>query len=173
MTTLRLVAELMAVAALTAPKAKGENYVTTSIVEGDELQRLAEAMIEYGQVLGEPAGWERDAGNTAQSDSVLLVGLKDAGAYGLNCSACGSQKCIKINTVVGEFQGPQCAMRLVDLGIAIGSAVKMASLLNVDNRVMYRIGVGARRAGLCDDDFVLGVPLSATGKSIFFDRPAT
>ncbi|MGE5577770.1 MAG: DUF2148 domain-containing protein, partial [Syntrophothermus sp.] len=59
---------------------------------------------------------------------------------------------------------------LIDLGIAAGSAVKTASLLNVDNRVMYRIGVLARKLGLIDADVVLGIPLSATGKSPYFDR---
>ncbi|HEM61508.1 MAG TPA: hypothetical protein ENO24_04395, partial [Chloroflexi bacterium] len=58
----------------------------------------------------------------------------------------------------------------LDLGIAIGSAVKTAALLNVDNRVMYRIGPVAREMGLIDADVVIGIPLSATGKSIYFDR---
>jgi Uncharacterized protein containing a ferredoxin domain len=56
------------------------------------------------------------------------------------------------------------------MGIAIGSAVKTASLLNVDNRVMYWVGVVARQMGLIDADVVMGIPLSATGKSIYFDR---
>jgi uncharacterized ferredoxin-like protein len=56
------------------------------------------------------------------------------------------------------------------MGIAIGSAVKTASLHNADNRIMYRLGVVAREAGLVDWDFVMGIPLSATGKNIFFDR---
>lgn len=171
MSRLSLVADLMAIAATTAPKAKGQNFVTTSIIEGDDLKRLAEAMMEHGKTKGDPKGWERDAKNVAASDCVVLIGIKDAKTAGLNCGACGSEKCVTINTYEGEFRGPQCAMRLADLGIAIGSAVKMASLLNVDNRVMYRVGVGARRCGLSDDDFVMGIPLSATGKSIYFDRP--
>ena len=59
----------------------------------------------------------------------------------------------------------------MDLGIAVGSAVKTASMLNVDNRIMYRIGVVARKMKLIEGDVVLGIPLSATGKNIFFDRP--
>jgi len=172
MSSLRLVAELMTIAATTAPKTKGENFVTTAIVEGEDLGRLAQAMMEYGELIGKAKGWERDASNVAASDCVVLIGIKDAQTAGLNCGACGSETCIAINTMEGEFRGPQCAFRFVDLGIAIGSAVKMASLLNVDNRVMYRIGVGARRCGLTDDDYVMGIPLSATSKSIYFDRPA-
>jgi uncharacterized ferredoxin-like protein len=35
---------------------------------------------------------------------------------------------------------------------------------------MYRAGVVARKAGLCDCDMCMGIPLSVTGKNIFFDR---
>jgi uncharacterized ferredoxin-like protein len=98
---------------------------------------------------------------------VVLIGIKDAKPLeGLDCGACGAEKCIEINTFEGEFKGPQCAFRLLDMGIAIGSAVKTASLLNVDNRIMYRAGVVAREMGLIDADYVMGIPLSATGKSI-------
>jgi uncharacterized ferredoxin-like protein len=75
-----------------------------------------------------------------------------------------------VNSVEGEFRGPQCAYRLLDMGIALGSAAKTAGLLNADNRIMYRAGVVAREMGLVDADYVMGIPISATGKSIFFDR---
>ena len=69
------------------------------------------------------------------------------------------------------FTGPNCAVRMADLGIALGSAVKTASLHNVDNRVMYSAGVTALALGLLEDCTVAyGIPLSASGKSIFFDR---
>jgi uncharacterized ferredoxin-like protein len=58
------------------------------------------------------------------------------------------------------------------MGIALGSAVKIAGLMNVDNRIMYRAGFIVRECGLTDMDFVMGIPLSATGKSIYFDRPS-
>jgi len=35
---------------------------------------------------------------------------------------------------------------------------------------MYRAGVVAKKIGLIDADFVMGIPLSVTGKSIYFDR---
>jgi uncharacterized ferredoxin-like protein len=35
---------------------------------------------------------------------------------------------------------------------------------------MYRAGVVARKLGLIDADFVMGIPLSVSGKSIYFDR---
>jgi len=108
----------------------------------------------------------------AASDVVVLIGIKDAQPLGLNCGACGVDICelLPINTVEGEFRGPQCAYRLLDMGIALGSAVKTASMLNVDNRIMYRIGTVARAMKMVAWDFVMGIPLSATGKNIFFDR---
>ena len=42
-----------------------------------------------------------------------------------------------------DFKGPNCMLRLLDLGIALGSAVKTAQIHNVDNRIMYRAGVAA------------------------------
>ncbi len=50
------------------------------------------------------------------------------------------------------------------MGIAVGSAVKVASMHNIDNRIMYRVGVLAKKTGLIDADIVIGIPLSASGK---------
>jgi uncharacterized ferredoxin-like protein len=169
MSELKIVADLMAISARTAPKSAGQDFVVTEIIEGDDVQALADRMVEFGERTGKK-NFDRDGANVRDSDVVLLIGLKDAKAVGLNCGACGFEKCLKPNTYEGEFKGPQCAFRLLDMGIALGSAVKTASLLNVDNRIMYRIGVVAREMGLIDADYVMGIPLSATGKSIYFDR---
>ena len=171
MSAIRTTAELMEAAAVTAPKAVGQNYVVTVILEGEDVLRLGEAMTAYGAEK-QKKNFDRDGANTAASEAVVLIGLKDAKPPGINCAACGEEQCFAINTgyAEGEFLGPQCAIRLLDMGIAIGSAVKTAQIMNVDNRIMYRIGVVARRMGLIDADFVMGIPLSISGKSIFFDR---
>ena len=169
MNQLHMVAELMALSARTAPKGAGQDFIVTEIVEGDDLAVLGRKMIEFGERTGKKL-FDRDGQNVMKSAAVLLIGMKDAKDVGLNCGACGAEKCIKINTFDGEFKGPQCSLRLLDMGIALGSAVKTASLLNADNRIMYRIGPVAREMGLIDADVVMGVPLSATGKSIYFDR---
>ena len=59
---------------------------------------------------------------------------------------------------------------MIDLGIAIGSAVKMASDLNMDNRIMASVGRAAAKMGIMKADEVQGIPLSVKGKNIFFDR---
>lgn len=168
----RTVAELMEVAAITAPKAVGRNYIVTRTLYGHDVQALSEDMERYGLESGRK-NYDRDGANVSHSDAVVLIGLKDATPPGINCGACGSPTCIAINTtsdVETEFIGPQCPVRVLDMGIALGSAVKTAQIHNVDNRIIYRIGVCARRLGQIDADFVMGVPLSISGKSIYFDR---
>ena len=166
---LRTVAELMCIAARTAPKTAGKDFVVTAIIEGGACVELGEAMIRYGERTCK-RNFDRDGENVKVSPVVVLIGIKDAKAVGLNCGACGSEKCIKTNTYNAEFQGPQCAYRVLDMGIALGSAVKTAGMLDVDNRIMYRAGAVAREMGLIDADYVMGIPLSATGKNIYFDR---
>ncbi len=169
---IEIVAQLMAIAAKTAPKTKGEDFVRTMILIGDELSSLADAMLAYGEKTSKK-NFDRDARNILKSDAVVLIGVKDALTSGLNCGACGFQDCNSFNQQIafeGEFKGPICAFRLLDMGIALGSAAKIASDLNVDNRIMYRIGAVARDMKLVDWDYVMGIPLSASAKNIFFDR---
>jgi uncharacterized ferredoxin-like protein len=52
MNALRTVAELMAISARTAPKAVGKDFVVTEIVVGDDVQALAEKMVEFGERTG-------------------------------------------------------------------------------------------------------------------------
>ena len=169
MEAIKTVADLMAVAACTAPKTKGENYVVIEVLDHERKNRLGQEMINYGKENKNP-NFERDGANVLDSVSVVLIGLKNAEVADLNCGACGEATCIEINTFDGQFKGPNCAFRLLDMGIAIGSAVKIAGMMNVDNRIMYRAGYIARESGLTELDFVVGIPLSATGKSIYFDR---
>ncbi|MBN1883016.1 MAG: hypothetical protein JW885_12645 [Deltaproteobacteria bacterium] len=167
---LNIAARLMAVSARTAPKSKGEDFVLTKILEGDDLEPLAVEMEKYGRETNRP-NYDRDAANIRNTPVMLLIGIKNADPLGLNCGACGFDTCAELKQRTGpQFTGPHCAFRLMDMGIALGSAVKTAAMLNVDNRIMQRAGVLARRSGVVDWDYVMGIPLSATGKNIYFDR---
>ncbi len=168
---LELVARLMEISAVTAPKSKGVNFVRTRVLSREEVDKLADAMVAFG-LRKQKKDFDRDARGLADA-TVILIGLKDASPVGLNCGACGFNSCEELarqGKIKGEFSGPICAFRHLDMGIALGSAVKTASLLNVDNRIMYRLGVVARSLDLVDWDFVMGIPLSVTGKNLFFDR---
>jgi len=170
MSSLQPVLDLMEIAARTAPKSGGKDFVVIKVLEGDDLKRLADEMIKYGEKT-KKKNFDRDARNVAASPALMLIGIKDGKSVDLNCGACGFDLCAdRVAAEHSEFAGPQCAFRVLDLGIALGSAVKTASLLNADNRIMYRAGVVARAIGLIDADFVMGIPLAVTGKNIFFDR---
>jgi uncharacterized ferredoxin-like protein len=166
------IAKFMAISATTAPKSKGEDFVRTRVLQGHEIQELAQGMINFGERSGKK-DFDRDGAGVARSEAVLLVGLEKATPVGLNCGACGFADCKTMQKQTpnqGEFQGPICSFRHLDLGIALGSAVKTASMFNVDNRIMYRIGVAVREMGLVDWELVMGIPLSVSVKNIFFDR---
>jgi uncharacterized ferredoxin-like protein len=168
--TIRNAVELMALSARTAPKSAGEDFVEIKILYGDEVVRLGEEMIKYG-IENSKRNFDRDGENVKNSPALLLIGLKGAQALGLDCGACGFNSCSECQEHSGpEFDGPQCAFRILDMGIAIGSAAKMAGILSIDNRIMYRAGVVAKKIGLIDTSFVMGIPFSVTGKNIYFDR---
>lgn len=70
-----------------------------------------------------------------------------------------------------DFVGPTCVFKALNLGISLGSAVKMASIFNVDSRIIYRVGTAAVKLKLLPQaTIVMGIPVSARGKSIYFDR---
>jgi uncharacterized ferredoxin-like protein len=169
------VAGLMALSARTAPKGKGQDALVTRVLAGEELAALARGI----DALGTDRGirfFLRDAGNVRESDACLLVGTRREPTAGLDCGACGFPTCAEMLAADPAkrrtfFAGPNCAVRMADLGIALGSAVKTASIHNVDNRVMYSAGVTALALGLLGNCTVAyGIPLSASGKNIFFDR---
>ncbi|HIH01650.1 TPA: hypothetical protein HA259_06215 [Thermoplasmata archaeon] len=167
----RTVAELMELSARTAPKAAGQDYIETKLLDESERIALGTDMVQVSKERS-ISGFERDGQNVLDSDAVLLIGLLPHKGLGLNCGACGFPTCEEFNKAshTGDFLGPNCAVRMLDLGIALGSAAKTAMEHNVDNRIMYRIGVSARRLGMMKSAMVHGIPLSATGKNIFFDR---
>ncbi len=169
---LKVVAELMAVAARTAPKSGGIDDIEIKILAGSDVTRLGDEMAAYGERNGLKK-FDRDGANVKASGTVMLIGLKKAKPLGLNCGACGYTDCKDLTEAPQadvQYAGPHCAFKLLDMGIALGSAVKMASIMNADNRIIYRIGPVAREMKLIDGDIIMGIPLSATGKNIFFDR---
>jgi uncharacterized ferredoxin-like protein len=165
------VAELMALSAKTAPKTRGEDELVYKILTGEEKDRVAAEMLEISQEQNNP-GFKRDGNNVRDSQALLLIGVKPHSACGFECQACGFETCadFDLKKTQGKFIGPNCPYRVLDMGIALGSAVKTASIHNVDNRIMYRVGVAVMRLDIMDCNYVMGIPLSASGKSIFFDR---
>ena len=160
------VADLMAAAALTAPKGSGRDTVRTAIVTGEDKDKLRDKMIYMGEATGQVL-YTRDAGNVDESVAVVLIGC--TGRYfGMDrCGMCGFDSCRECRNA-----GARCVFTVSDLGIAVGSAVSVAADHRIDNRVMYSVGRAALKAGLMPDDTEIcyGIPLSVNSKSIFFDR---
>jgi uncharacterized ferredoxin-like protein len=174
-----IVAELMAISARTAPKGRGQDSIVIRVVAGEDLAALAGEM----QRLGEATGIKillRDAGNLEQSDAAVILGCKTSDVAGMDCGGCGYATCQEMQSAQIEFaarmkpfHGPNCAIKMADLGIALGSAAKTASLHNVDSRIMFTVGVAALSLGWLEGCGVAyGIPLKASGKSIYFDRQA-
>jgi uncharacterized ferredoxin-like protein len=168
------VSKLMLVSARTAPKSGGVDDILTLVASGLEKESLASEMIKIAEER-EIDGFRRDAKNVKDSEIVVLIGARGTKKFGLNCGACGYKDCAEFEKAEKkegrDFIGPTCIYKALDLGIALGSAVKTASNLNIDNRIMYRIGVAAKRLKLLPEaSIIMGIPLSAKGKNIYFDR---
>lgn len=160
----RLAEELM-LAARTAPKARGRDYLHLALVTGDDLLSLAEQMRHIAATEPGKAFFERDALGIEAAQALVLLGTEIV-PLGLDCGLCGFETC--------SAKKPEtpCMFNSHDLGLAVGSLVSRAADVRLDSRVMYSVGVAARRLGLLPScATIIGVPLSVSGKSPYFDRP--
>jgi uncharacterized ferredoxin-like protein len=183
----RHVAKLCAVAAMTAPKSGGQlfikgatPFIETVIVEDKAtLKRLADWLREQGQKHKE-AIWHRDADTAEKLDLVLFIGLAEWYPPQYDCGACGFGTCAEFlqarpnhkteTSSDWQFDGPICQLRCIDLGIAVGSAAKTASLNNIDTRCQTRIAAAARRLKIIKADVAVALSMSVSHKNIFFDK---
>jgi uncharacterized ferredoxin-like protein len=172
-------ARLIMAAVTTSPKTRGVSTLSSVLIQGEEKERLARAMEEQFSKKGSRLeSFPRDAQNIRRSAAALLIGVKGTlpkkPENPLNCGACGYPSCaqfIRAEKKRGEdFTGPLCAFQVMDLGIALGVAAKMAAEFNIDNRIMYTAGAAAMTLGLLEADLIVGLPLSISEKNIFFDR---
>ncbi|MBW2096470.1 MAG: hypothetical protein JRI80_16475 [Deltaproteobacteria bacterium] len=171
-----IVAKLMAVAARTAPKTAGADYIKTRILTKDEKEIISKKMDELGELkrsaLSEKdptrakvtgIDWQSDTKAVLNSNLLMLIGIQGPCAEMVKADPFPNEE--------KDFPGPSCIFRVMDLGIAVGSAVKIAMDNNVDNRIMQKVGIAALKLELLKPcDLILGIPLSVTGKNIFFDR---
>ena len=174
------VAKLIMAAVTTAPKTRGVSTITSALIQGEDKERLAKQMEGHGAKKAFSGDiFQRDAQNVRTSHAVLLIGVKGTmpkkPEKPLNCGACGYPTCaefirVKKGKKGEDFPGPVCAFQIVDLGIALGVAARMAAELHIDNRLMYTAGAGAVEMGVLEAEMIVGLPLSINPKNIFFDR---
>ena len=160
-------AQRICAAARTAPKAKGIDHLATMVLTGEDKDRVADEL----ERLSGPLQYKfflRDAGNVRAAQALVLMGVRE-GQRGLNegCRHCHFENCADC-----AEKGGVCVYDPMDLGIAIGSAVASAADDRVDSRVLFSAGRAAMSLGIMGEDvrMVMGIPLSVTGKSPFFDR---
>jgi len=176
-----IVAEMMVLSARTAPKGKGQDSILIRVIAGEELKELSRELARLGQAR-DIKFFLRDARNLEESDACVLIAAQSGQHAGLNCGGCGHSSCLEMIKAQSRFMeahkelpfhGPNCVIKMADLGIALGSAAKTASLHNVDNRIMFTAGVAALSLGWMEGCLVAyGIPLKASGKNIYFDRQA-
>jgi uncharacterized ferredoxin-like protein len=183
----RQVATLMAAAAITAPKSGGQLFLAgkpaflETVIIDDPATRaeLANWLRARGKERRE-AIWFRDADVAEAVDTVLFLGLAP-NWYPPNydCGACGYATCaefvhaskdLRTESDELEFTGPTCNLRDIDLGIAVGSAARTASLHAIDCRCQTRVAVAARKLGYITAEIAVALSLSVTHKAVGFDR---
>ena len=155
-------------AARTAPKACGIDHLETAILIGEDKDRVAAEMRKIAEGAGKNGKhFRRDADNVDASGVVVLVGAKyETRGLGEMCKLCGFEDCGAC-----EKAGAACVFTSMDLGIALGSAVSLVADNRVDNRIMFTIGQAAARLRLLGEyKLIMGIPLSVSGKSVFYDR---
>lgn len=162
------VAGKMIIAARTAPKTRGKDYLTFSIInDKKQKESLASKMKEIGEKTG-ARFFARDAENILKAPVIVLFGATIQTMNLPNCGICGFIDCEEKE----KHPDVPCSYNNIDLGIAVGSAVGVAMDHRVDNRIMYTIGMAALELDLLAKDvkIILGVPLNAGSKNLFFDR---
>jgi uncharacterized ferredoxin-like protein len=160
------IAKKMCIAARTAPKADGIDNVVTSIVSGDDIEKLAAETEKIGTE--HSVAWiVRDSRNIRSAKVLVLIGTKVEPINLPACGYCGFKNCDE-----NKKKGGVCAFNTGDLGIAIGSAVSVAADSRVDNRILFSVGKAAVNLGFLGEQvkIVYGIPLSVSGKNPFFDR---
>ena len=177
----------MAAAAITAPKSGGQlfiagkpNFMETVIVDDRAtLHELAEWMRARGKERRENI-WFRDAevadahrrgasSSGSRTGTHRTTTAAPAATRPAPSSSTPPSRCATTPPSSSSL-GPHCNLRDIDLGIAVGSAAKTASINNIDCRCQTRIAVAARKNGIIDADIAVALSLSLTHKAVGFDR---
>jgi uncharacterized ferredoxin-like protein len=183
----RQVANLMAAAAVTAPKSGGQLFLAgkpafleTILIESPDQRRELANWLRARGVERRETIWFRDADVAEAVHAILFIGLAP-NWYPPNydCGACGYATCAEFLHATKqlrdgsdelEFTGPTCNLRDIDLGIAVGSAARTAAIHAIDCRCQTRVAVAARKLGYINAEIAVALSLSVTHKAIGFDR---
>ena len=159
------VAELMCVAARTAPKTRGQDNLVIALLTKPEKVKIISRMKKIAKRDNRPS-CKRDADSIKDIEQIVVIATKKK-TLGLNCGFCGYRSCNDLANTKGV-----CSYNSMDLGIALGSSAAIAGRMHIDNRLMYSIGKAIIETGILGRGIIqaIGIPLSASGKNPFFDR---
>ena len=113
---LKIVANLMCLAARTAPKTRGVDVILTRVADEADRARLADEMERIAQTENQ-AFFLRDANNLRAAGACVLVAATAKPAGLKVCGTCGFESCAACTQA-----GAVCAFNHIDLGIAAASA---------------------------------------------------
>jgi uncharacterized ferredoxin-like protein len=162
------VARKMAIAARTAPKGKGQDNIVIAVIGTDKIKQISNKIKEMDDEHGMPGFFLRDADNILSAQAMVLLGTKIEPMRLEPCGYCGFKNCEEKEA----YPDHPCAFNTGDLGIAMGSAISIATDHRVDNRIMFTAGVAAIELDMLGEEVKIayGIPLSVGGKNPFFDR---
>lgn len=163
---LKDLSKFLCLKAKTAPKTKGIDNLHLLILNNKQKNKLAHTMRKIGLGHKLPS-FIRDSKNIKDAAVVILFGIA-ANPAGLKyCGCCQKANCDQLTKSKGI-----CAFNAIDLGIALGTAVSLGANFGADNRLMYSAGITALKLGFFEKKIklIIALPLSGTGKNIFFDR---
>ena len=95
---------LMEAAAITAPKALGQDSLNTVVLDDEQIELVGRTMIEFGNESGQE-NFIRDGKNILESHGMLLIGVKGHQPLGADCKACGYGCKDFHKTASGTFEG--------------------------------------------------------------------
>ena len=185
----RIVAELAALAARTAPKSHGVDHFEIALTSKEETKMIAQRMIEIGKekeaallasggkehkAKATAMDWHSDGECVGDSDEILLIGMNGRKLVPKNCGLCGYATCaelLKQPEVDASWPGPFCANLMVDLGIAVSSAASVLIRHHVDNRMFFKVGLAVKDLKLMPQcNCIIAMAMTGTGKNGYFDR---
>jgi len=98
------VANLMVVAARTAPKSGGVDDVFTAVVYGDEKENIAVEMERLAETLNNKV-YARDAGSVRKSEVIVLIGVRGTKRFLTDCGGCGYRTCAEFQKAPKQSWG--------------------------------------------------------------------
>jgi len=176
-------AQKAVVAALKAPQLTGKTKVKATIITGEDLEPVVEALGILGEtsdfIRGDYVTIKRNIEKGTPPVAIVFGADCTQSATNWNCGACGFATCAEFNKYAKEnagmgadWVGPSCIWKTVDLGLAVDWAAAAVWHENLDNRVQDSVGAVAGLLGyLPGCNFTIGLSLGPPADLVWYNRP--